>query len=118
LGRLEQQTVYIKTGDIALKNKFFVAFISATLETNPLYQEQLKQNFELVRFKIIASEFSFTNAPPIISKFVEYLTIYANESMQVKVADLFDSEDKKTLSVAINASCPNNPSDWIKLLDA
>ena len=38
--------------------------------------------------------------------------------MQVKVADFFDMEDKKTLSIALKASCPNSPSDWIKLSDA
>jgi hypothetical protein len=37
LGRLEKQTIFIKTGDFALKNKFFVAFISATLATNQVY---------------------------------------------------------------------------------
>jgi hypothetical protein len=38
LGRLEKQTIFIKTGDFALKNKFFVAIISAKLATNPDYQ--------------------------------------------------------------------------------
>ena len=38
LGGIQQEKVYIKTGDNAVKNKFFVAFISATLATNPLYQ--------------------------------------------------------------------------------
>ena len=100
-----------------MNNKFFVAFISGTLKTNPLYQEPLKQNFEFVRFKIIAPTFSITNSPPIISNFVEYLTVYANTSKKVKVADLVDLEDKDTLSVKLEASCSNNPSDWIKLSD-
>jgi hypothetical protein len=78
----------------------------------------LKQNFEFFRFKVIAPEFSFNNSAPIISNFVEYLTIYSNESMKVKVADFFDMVDKKTLSIALKASCPNSPSDWIKLSDA
>ena len=113
LGVMQQEKVSIKTGDVTVKNKFFVAFISATLATNPLYQIPLKQNFELVRFKLIAPDFSITNSPPIISNFVEYLTVFANELKQVKVADLIDLEDKKTLTVKLEAACLKNPNDWI-----
>jgi hypothetical protein len=37
LGRLSNKSVYIKTGDSSFKNKIYVAFISGTLATNPLY---------------------------------------------------------------------------------
>ena len=100
--------------------KFFVAFLSATLAKNPLNpnQPQFKQSFELTRFQVIAPDYNVFNSPPIISNFVEHLTVFANESKQVKVADLVDLEDKNTLTVKLEAACPNNPSDWIKLLDA
>ena len=67
---------------------------------------------------MIAPDFSIVNSPPIISNFVKYHTVFANESKQVKVADLVDLEDKNTLTVELKAACPNNPSDWIKLSDA
>jgi hypothetical protein len=71
-----------------------------------------------VRFKVISPDIALTNSPPSILNLVEYLTVYANESKRVKVADIFDSEDNKTLSIELAASCPNNRSDWIKLSDA
>ena len=30
---------------------------------------------------------------------------------------MIDLEDKETLTVKLEAACPNNPSDWIKLSD-
>ena len=40
LGRLENQSVYIKTDKLAFAGKFFVAFISATLAKNPFSPDQ------------------------------------------------------------------------------
>jgi hypothetical protein len=37
LGRLIDKTVYIETGEVSFKNKFYIAFISGTLATNLLY---------------------------------------------------------------------------------
>ena len=69
--RLVNQIVYIQTGDAALKDKYFVAFISGTLATNPNVQTNiLKQNFELVRFKVISAEFSLANSPPMFTNHV------------------------------------------------
>ena len=74
------EAVYINTGNFAYKDRFFVALISGVLATNPLYQPQLKENFELVRFKVIAPAYRIVNSPPMISKFVSQFTVYANES--------------------------------------
>jgi hypothetical protein len=67
---------------------------------------------------VINPDFNVINSPPIILNLVESLTVFANESKKVKVADLIDYEDKNTLSVVLEASCQNNPSNWIKLSDA
>ena len=53
----------------------------------------------------------------MISNFVETLVVYANEQKTVKIANIDDIENKKTLSVKLEASCANNKSDWIKLSD-
>ncbi len=72
----------------------------------------------MVRFKVINPDFSVINSPPIIQNLVELLIVFANESKKVKVADLIDYEDKNTLSVGLEATCQNNPSNWIKLSNA
>ena len=66
---------------------------------------------------MINPDFSVLNSPPILSNFVESLTVFANESKQFKVADVVDFEDKDTISVKLETSCPNNPDNWIKLSD-
>jgi hypothetical protein len=67
---------------------------------------------------MISPDFTLTNSPPYIFNLVEYLTVFANDSKRVKVADIFDAEDTKTLSVELKTSCSNNKSDWIKLSEA
>lgn len=79
LGRISTEAIYLQTGNSALKDRFFVAFISGVLATNPLYQPNMKLNFELVRFKVVSSNFIQENSPPEISNLVGLLTIFANE---------------------------------------
>ena len=117
MGKLSKQVVSIQTGDFAFKDKFFVAFVSATLATNPLYQPQLKNYFELVRFKVIVPDFKIENSPPIVWNFIAEFTVIANEYNQITVAEFGDSENSANLSVKIAAVCLNNPSKWIKLAD-
>ena len=92
LGRLEKQSVYIKTGDSAFQNRCFVAFVSGTLAKNLVYpdQPQFKQNFELVRFKVINPTFLVANHPPVITDYGLYLIVSANEQKNIKMADVFD----------------------------
>lgn len=66
LSRLSNKSVYIKTGDVSFLDKIYVAFISGALATNPLYQPQMKQHFELARFKIIGPNFLVANHSPMI----------------------------------------------------
>jgi hypothetical protein len=66
---------------------------------------------------VINPDFSVSNSATIFSNFVESFTVFANESKQLKIADLVDYEDKDTISVELETSCPNNPSNWIKLSD-
>ena len=79
LGRLSNQFVYIQTGDTAFQNRYFVAFVSGTLAKNELYpdQPQFKQNFELVRFKVINPNFLVANHPPVITDYGLYLIVSA-----------------------------------------
>ena len=65
----------------------------------------MKLNFELVRLKVVSPDFKLANSPPVISNFVSLLTVFANESKQVKVADVADAENSDTLSVKITATC-------------
>lgn len=118
LGTISTKAAYIKSGNFAFKDRFFVAFVSGILATNPLYQPPLKQNFELARFKVIAPDYIVANSAPVISKFIDQLTIYANKYEQFTVGEVWDAENIKTLSVEITATCLNNPIDWIKLSDA
>ena len=95
LGRLEKQSVYIQTADFTLIGKFFVAFLSATLATNPLNpnQPQFKQSFELTRFQVIAPDYNVANSPPIISNFVSEIKIYEQDYKQIVVAEVSDDEN-------------------------
>ena len=118
LGMILKEAVYIKTGNFLLKDRLFVAYVSGTLATDQLFQPDMKQNFELVRFKVIAPDFRIANSPPVISNLIDQIIVFANESNQVVVADVSDAENNDTMSPTITATCSENPSDWIKISDA
>lgn len=66
---------------------------------------------------MIAPDISVANSPPAITKFIDKVVIFANESKQFTVGEVSDAENTNTLSVQITAKCLNNPIDWIKLSD-
>jgi len=74
----------------------------------------LKQNFELVRFKIVPADFTIANSAPIVNNFVGEIQIYANESKEVTIGELSDSENTSAFTIKkMKAKCEENESTWI-----